>query len=240
MARTIVALYDNFDIAKRAVQELVDAGFDRENISLVANDASGEYSRSYVERQDVENDDVSAAEGAGFGAVVGALVGLGVALIPGIGPVLAAGPLAAALMAGIGAAAGAATGGVVAGLVDFGVPEEEAHVYAEGLRRGGTLVSVTADDMHAGRIEEIMNRHDPIDLDHRAAMWRESGWEAFEADSEPYDSDTLRRDVYPRATSDQGMARTGSAGDLSYRDPDETQEHRAVANRGSARIYTRE
>src|SRR3954467_15548049 len=120
MAKTVVALYDNFDTARNAVEALVDAGFTRGDISLVANDASGKYA-DYV-----NDDDVSAGEGAGFGAVVGALVGLGVALIPGIGPVLAAGPLAAALMAGIGAASGAVTGGIVAGLVDFGIPEEHA------------------------------------------------------------------------------------------------------------------
>ena len=137
MTKTIVALYDEFANARQAVEALVDAGFERDDISMVASDASGEYAE-YV------NEDVTAEEGAGFGAVVGALVGLGVALIPGIGPVLAAGPLAAALMAGIGAAAGAVTGGIVAALVDFGVPEDHAQYYAEGVRRGGTLVTVVS------------------------------------------------------------------------------------------------
>lgn len=246
MARTIVALYDDFDTAQRVVQELVDAGFMRENISLVANDASGEYGRTYTSGEMIDDDDVSAGEGAGFGAVVGALVGLGVALIPGIGPVLAAGPLAAALMAGIGAAAGAATGGVVAGLVDFGVPEEEAHVYAEGLRRGGTLVSVTADDEHMGRIEEIMNRHDPIDIDRRASTWRESGWDSFDYESEPYSQDDIvrERQTYYGTTTGQSYAHTGSTmGDTIDENLDDTKEHLTVTERemrGRARVYRRE
>jgi len=107
MAKTVVALYDDFQTARSAVEALVDAGFERSNISLVANDTSGDLARNTTtDVTVVDDDDVSAGEGAGFGAVVGALVGLGVALIPGIGPVLAAGPLAAALMAGIGAASG--------------------------------------------------------------------------------------------------------------------------------------
>lgn len=210
--KTIVGLYDNFETAQRVVQDLVDAGFARENISVVANDVSGEYGRYYVDRDVAyETDDVSAGEGAGFGAVVGALVGLGVALIPGIGPVLAAGPLSAALMAGIGAAAGAATGGVVAGLVDFGIPEEEAHYYAEGIRRGGTLVSVSVDEMHTARVEDIMNRHNPVDLDERATTWRETGWESFDYESQPYTSDQVQSDRtrYGDATG-HTYARTGT------------------------------
>ena len=211
MARTIVALYDDFDAAQRAVQDLVDAGFARTDISLVANDASGEY-RRYTDEGMADDDDVSAGEGAGFGAVVGTLVGLGVALIPGIGPVIAAGPLAAAVLAGIGAAAGAATGGIVASLVDFGVPEEEAHVYAEGLRRGSTLVSIVTEETHTARVEDILNRHNPTDVDQRATAWRETGWQSFDYDAEPYAETDIRRerDVYTGTTTGQSAARTGT------------------------------
>ena len=94
MSQTVIALYDHFETARRVVEDLVDAGYDRDNISIIANDASGEYAR-YIDRDVHDDDDVSAGEGAGFGAVVGTLVGLGVALIPGIGPVIAAGPFAA-------------------------------------------------------------------------------------------------------------------------------------------------
>jgi hypothetical protein len=177
MAKTVVALYDDFQTARSAVEALVDAGFERSAISLVANDTTGDLARNTTTKVTVVNDDdVSAGEGAGFGAVVGALVGLGVALIPGIGPVLAAGPLAAALMAGIGAASGAVTGGVVAGLVDFGVPEEHATTYAEGIRRGGTLVTVHLDqDDWADRAQSVLNRYNPIDIDERSGEWRSSG-----------------------------------------------------------------
>jgi len=169
MANTVVALYDDFAQAQRAVEALVDAGFDRNDISLVASDKTGDYSR-YVDRP--VTDDVSAGEGAGFGAVVGTLVGLGVALIPGVGPVLAAGPVAAALMAGIGAATGAVTGGIVAALVNFGVPEEDAELYAEGLRRGGALVSVhITQSAWLTRAEDVLKRFSPTDIHESAMNW---------------------------------------------------------------------
>jgi len=162
MSKNVVAMYEDFATARAVVEDLVNAGFSRENISIVAADTSGDFARYATSGSG--DDDVSSGEGAGFGAVVGALVGLGVALIPGVGPVLAAGPVAAALMAGIGAATGAVTGGVVAGLVDMGVPEEDARYYEEGIRGGRSLVTVTAEDASAARAQDIMNRHGAIDV----------------------------------------------------------------------------
>lgn len=64
---------------------------------------------------------------------------------PGIGPVVAAGVLATTLA---GAATGA-TGGILGALVDYGISKEKAPVYAESIRRGGTLVSVRAEETRA-------------------------------------------------------------------------------------------
>ena len=184
MNKTIVALYDDFPTARRVVEDLVDAGFSRDTVSLMANDASGEYA-GYLDA----DENVSAGEGAGFGAVVGALVGLGVALIPGVGPVLAAGPFAAAA---IGALTGAATGGIAASLMDLGVPEDEAGYYLEGIRRGGTLVTVAANESNVNRAQDIMNRYNPIDLEQRSSMWRESGWTGYNAKAQPLTYDQIR------------------------------------------------
>src|SRR3954468_19032705 len=99
MEQTVVGLFDNLEDAHKVVTELVKAGFDRGNISLVANDASQNYSK-YMNKDKASSDadeDVSSGEGASFGAVVGglmgAIAGLGALAIPGVGPVLAAGPL---------------------------------------------------------------------------------------------------------------------------------------------------
>lgn len=208
MARTVVALYDNFDTARNAVEALVDAGFNRTDISMVASDSAGEYSRYFTDGKYIhEDEDVSAGEGAGFGAVVGALVGLGVALIPGIGPVLAAGPLTAALMAGVGAATGAVTGGIVAGLVDFGVPEEHAHTYAEGIRRGGTLITVhIQQDEWADRAQTVLNRFNPVDLDERSGEWRSSGWAGYDENAAPYTAEQIREQNQVRSAINTGAA----------------------------------
>src|SRR6186713_3756678 len=102
----------------------------------------------------------AAGAGAGVGAAVGGtaglLTGLGLMAIPGVGPVVAAGWLVAALT---GAAAGGATGGIIGALSQqAGVSDEEANVYAEGLRRGGALVSAKVDDADVSRVQAIMDR----------------------------------------------------------------------------------
>jgi len=182
MTQTVIALYDDFGTARNVVEDLVESGFSRENISIVANDSSGEYAR-YLEDNDMD-DDVSADEGAGFGAVVGGLIGLGVALIPGIGPVLAAGPFAAAAMAGLGAAAGAVTGGLAASLIDLGVPESQVDYYGEAIRRGSAMVSVVTDDARINQAVRVLNRHNPYDLEHRSRQWGSEGWKGYATDTE--------------------------------------------------------
>lgn len=186
MTKTVTAMYDSFTHAQRAVQDLVDAGFNRDDISLVANDAAGEY-KSYT-----ADGDVKGGEGASFGAVTGALVGLGAMLIPGVGPVIAAGPLVAALTgAGLGAAAGAVTGGLTASMVDFGLDTEHAGYYAEGVRRGGALVSARVDEGRAGQAESILNRHGMVDMNRRVESWRGSGWTGFDETLPAYTQDEV-------------------------------------------------
>jgi hypothetical protein len=69
------------------------------------------------------------------------------------------------------------SGGPVGGLVACGVPEGEAHVFAEGIRRGGAVVAVRADDeMEAEQAALLMTRHGAIDIEACATGWRSQGW----------------------------------------------------------------
>jgi uncharacterized membrane protein len=84
-------------------------------------------------------------------------------IIPGIGPLIAAGPIAGAIA---GLTAGAATGGVIGLLRDHGVSEEEAEFYAEGVKRGGALVTVhDVSEERAGEAKRIFERHGAIDTE---------------------------------------------------------------------------
>jgi hypothetical protein len=189
----IFALYRDETTAANVVRELLDAGLTNEDVSVISNDVEGRY-ESYTNRDMYDDpEDVDASEGAGFGAIVGALTGLGVALIPGVGPILAAGPLGAAILAGIGAVAGAATGSISASLIDLGVPERDALVYQEGVRRGGTLVAVKRRAGWDDRIMTILRHHNPLDVEERERYFRDSGWTGYDPNAEPYDRDSVNR-----------------------------------------------
>lgn len=171
MSETFVGLYKDFNTARKVVEDLVNEGFDRRTISLVASDSVTRYGENWQivsSQEQIESaaGDVEATEGAGLGAVIGTLVGLGVALVPGVGPIIAGGTLgAAALTAGVGAATGAVTGGIAASLINIGVPEKDATYYTEGIRKGGALVGVSVHGAWADRVRDIMNHHHPVDLD---------------------------------------------------------------------------
>ncbi len=67
--------------------------------------------------------------------------------------------------------------GPVSGLRALGVPDGEAQVFAEGIRRGGATVAVRADDeMEAEQAALIMNQHGAVDIEACAAGWRRQGW----------------------------------------------------------------
>jgi len=61
-------------------------------------------------------------------------------------------------------------------LRDLFLPDDDRHTYAEGLRRGGYLVSVSATDAEYERALDILDDEGTIDIDERADSWRAEGW----------------------------------------------------------------
>ena len=61
-------------------------------------------------------------------------------------------------------------------LRDLFLPDEDRHTYAEGLRRGGYLVSVSASEADYERVIDILDDEGTIDIDERASSWRSEGW----------------------------------------------------------------
>jgi len=180
MAKTVVGLMDTPREAESVVRDLTSScGCSRDDIGLMARGEQSEVTGGAGTTGEHTSDIGSGAlKGAGTGAAVGGILGLvaGVASlsIPGIGPFIAAGPIASALA---GATVGAAAGGIIGALANLGVPEDEAHYYAEGVKRGGTLITVRAEsDDVADCAAGVMRQHGAVDIEERAAQWKQSGW----------------------------------------------------------------
>ncbi len=214
MTVTISRLYDDYATATQAVRQLESAGIRRDDISLVASNADNWYSgdrdkeartsgRIDRDRDGTDDRAEGAAAGAGIGAAVGGtaglLAGLGMLAIPGIGPVVAAGWLAATAA---GLAAGGATGGIIGALSQAGIGEDDAHVYAEGVRRGGTLVTARVPEAERARAEAILARN-AVDIRDRGAAYRKSGWKGYDPSAPAYTADQVRREreLYRRSAA---------------------------------------
>jgi hypothetical protein len=111
---------------------------------------------------------------------------------------LGAGPLIAALG---GAGIGAVAGGLVGGLTEAGVTEHDASIYSEGVRRGGTLVLVYTQDEAAERAAEIINRHDPVDIERQSGEWKEKRWNGFSESHEQFAFDPSNKPYHERSAS---------------------------------------
>ncbi|MGO4670229.1 hypothetical protein [Bosea sp. 2RAB26] len=173
MTQTITRSYDTYQQAESVVRKLKDAGVADSDISLVGRHADA--------------DESHAGEGAGVGGLIGGaaglLAGLGLIAIPGIGPVVAAGWLAATAA---GAATGAVAGGLVGALTGSGVDENDAHYFAETVRRGGSVVAVRATDEQAPTVVAIMDGATPINTIDRRAAYEREGWTEFDPEAPPY------------------------------------------------------
>jgi hypothetical protein len=157
MTTTVTGLFDTRDAAAFAVVELKAAGIPNEEISIVTNKVDGQSTERSADDRTVDNNmaETGAADGAVIGGVLGGgaglLAGLGLLTIPGIGPVLAAGWL---LTTAVGTAVGASGGGLVGALVGAGVDNDDAQIYVERIRKGGTLVSARVSDKNVAAVED--------------------------------------------------------------------------------------
>ncbi len=173
--KTVTGLFDDYSDASAAVTALEQRGVPSKDISIVSNNADERH-----------GNDTKAA---------GLLTGLGIMAIPGVGPVVAAGWLAATAAGAVaGAVAGGAAGGLIGALTDAGVSEDHAHVYAEGVRRGGTLVTAKVEDSLYTDAEEVLRQSNWVDPDKRRAAYAEDGWSRFDDTLDPYEPTEIEQE----------------------------------------------
>lgn len=143
--RMMTGLFRDRESTEGAYRSLRDRGYSDDDINVLMTDETRD---KYYKDSDVVADDTKALEGMGtggaiggtLGAIIGGIAAIGTNVVmPGIGLVVW-GPIAAALA---GAGAGGLTGGLVGALVGWGIPEDRAKEYEEGIRNGGTVLGVT-------------------------------------------------------------------------------------------------
>jgi len=142
--QTVARVFDSWSAASQAVDGLRAEDFRDDQIGILSLDSkSGDVRQSNVRDGEIVDDGQNIVSGVATGAAVGGAAGLLAALaalaIPGVGPIIAGGVLGTTLA---GAGIGAAAGGLIGALTSLGFSEEDARYYEEGIRKGGTLVTV--------------------------------------------------------------------------------------------------
>ena len=144
-SRLVTGLFPDRESAERAYGSMVERGYGQDDVNLVMSDDTRKKHFAADGRETELGN--KALEGAGTGAAIGGTVGATLAAIAAIGTTLAlpglglliAGPIAAGLA---GAGAGSLTGGLIGALIGYGIPEEQAKHYEQGIREGGIVMGV--------------------------------------------------------------------------------------------------
>src|SRR3954471_1135104 len=161
---TMVGIFDDRVAAERAIDELIQGGFDADQVGYVMRGSDAVQGGMISDAQGTK-DGKGAVTGAVTGAAVGGLAAAAVtALIPGVGRILAAGRLA--MFFGY-AAAGAAIGGIFGALTGLGISEDEARYYEKAFNEGKALVAVKPGT-RAAEAGQILRRHGGYDLQNQS------------------------------------------------------------------------
>lgn len=166
-----VGVFDDASTFQAAIDELLSSGFDRAEISLLANEhVIGEkLGHMYRKVEDAE-DDTSVPRAAyvsteAIGDAEGGLIGglLYVGAVVAAGSIVASGGTLAGAITGAAVAGGA--GGLIGSILAKFVGDHHAHYLQEQLDHGGLLLWVrTRDGAHEKRAEEILSKHSAHDV----------------------------------------------------------------------------
>lgn len=179
MENTVVGVYDSYAQAESAMNELVTAGFSREDVQLRSARSGDTY------------------EGSGIGHFFRTLFGLD-------------------------------------------EEREQGDIYAEAVRRGACVLTADADNEQMRDLAvEIMNRHDPVDMDERAAHWRSQGWSGYDENASPLSDEEIQRE---RAMYTQSRDQTPTSSEEAARIPAVEEELRVgkrEVQKGGVRVHQR-
>ena len=182
--KTIVALFDHFNDAQAAAAAAVQAGATASRIALLANDSNGDHpalsiNPAYAREQFDEDSNkqsrfITLGEvGVGIGGVLGFLAYVSPVAIPGVAAMAANGAWVPVV---VGAVVGGVVGVVVGVLTDHGVSGADTALYAEGLKRGGTLITVPVSEDLAGKVNAALKSHNAAKVEERPGDWSAEGW----------------------------------------------------------------
>lgn len=111
-------------------------------------------------------------------------------------------------------------------LGDMFMPDEDRHTYAEGLARGGYLVSVPTSAANRDQILDILDDEGTVNMDERESTWRTEGWSGqatgYDATTSSLGATAVGTTATGAFSSRDTMGATGAVSDRASADHDGT------------------
>lgn len=168
LAKTIVAIFEVYDNAEKAANEIRNNGLRTDNISIISkgNRNKAYYKPNYNKRQikiissgliphlvsKRERISDGIITGGIFGGVIGIIAGVSSMYISGLGIISAVGPIACLIV-------GLILGGLIGGLLDLGIPKKRRKEYDNLILNGNTIFSMKVDEERMESIIEIIEQN---------------------------------------------------------------------------------
>ena len=189
--KTVVALYNHFSDAKAAVASAIQAGAPVDHFAMLANDSNGDHPSLTINpayaREQFDEDSTKQSRfitlgevGIGLGGLIGFLGYVSPIKIPGIDALVAMGGAWVPVV--VLAVVGGVIGVVIGLITGHDISSKDSELYTEGLKNGGTLVTVTVDEGIAGKVSEAFKGHGPVRLEERPGDWSAEGWVSLDVD----------------------------------------------------------
>jgi len=157
---SVAGVFNNKMQADKAFAELLDAGFNKEDISLLISDNAHKSMFSPSVDDQGERATRGGAAGALWGGALGVLIAgltaVGSIVVPGIG-LLASGPIVAIFS---GAGAGAAIGGLSGALISAGFAVDDANRYEAEVKSGKAVLIIHTDSDNESKARRILSDMD--------------------------------------------------------------------------------
>ncbi|PWC79979.1 hypothetical protein TSH64_28825 [Azospirillum sp. TSH64] len=93
-----------------------------------------------------------------------------------------------------GVMTGSGSGGMLARLTGWGIPNQDAQVYAEGVRRGGSLLKLRLEEEDVDRAMDVLERGNVVDVEERGSAYRDSGWAGYDETAAYYDDQSAEEE----------------------------------------------
>jgi uncharacterized protein (TIGR02271 family) len=111
--------------------------------------------------------------------------------------------------------------------------DDDSGHYAEAVRRGGAVVTVTAPAGQTDRVAEIMNQGGATDIDRRVAQYQQTGYAKHDPNAAAY---TYEDSVRERERNREGKSQEGASIPVIE---EELRVGKRVIRKGGVRVYSR-